>query len=56
MRDMFTFATQKGLIFDIFDMYGVEEVFHLGNLTVHKDCRRQGLDFLFLRSAVALGV
>ena len=52
MRAMFTFASQKEPAFDIFARCGADVIFHLANLSVHNDYRRQGLGFILLESAV----
>ena len=52
MRALFTFAKQKD--FDAHDTVDLSELFHLGNLAVHRKCRRQGLGFVLFDSAVRL--
>ena len=53
MREMFKFKAQKEPAVDIFDKCGADEVFHLENLAVHRECRRQGLGFVLLQAAIA---
>ena len=52
VREYLTFETQKDPTVDLFVACGAEEVFHLGNVAVKKDYRRQGLGSILFSAAV----
>ena len=54
LRGLKCFLTHNDLLLDIYDKYGVTELFHVGNAAVHKKYRHQGLGFILFGAIIAL--